>query len=124
MRRIRLPGEAHESGLVAQNLCVLVDDAAVPANKTVLAILDNDAAHKHPKVSNWLARHPRRTFYVTPTSASWLNAVEDFFSAVSRWRLRRGTFTGTANQQAEPFRWTKPAYAILSAASRIPAPSD
>jgi hypothetical protein len=28
----------------------------------------------------WLARHPRWTFHFTPTSASWLNAVENFFS--------------------------------------------
>jgi protein-L-isoaspartate(D-aspartate) O-methyltransferase len=27
-------------------------------------------------VRQWLARHPRWTFHFTPTSASWLNAVE------------------------------------------------
>jgi hypothetical protein len=36
----------------------------------------NYAAHKHPKVMAWLDRHPRFTFHFTPTSASWLNAVE------------------------------------------------
>jgi hypothetical protein len=40
------------------------------------AIVDNYATHKHPKVRAWLARHPRWTFHFTPTSASWLNAVE------------------------------------------------
>jgi DDE superfamily endonuclease len=44
------------------------------------AILDNYAAHKHPAVRRWLARHPRSTFHFTPTSASWLNAVEGFFA--------------------------------------------
>src|SRR5471032_3295774 len=34
----------------------------VPAGKTVHAILDNYAAHKHPEVRKWLARHPRWTF--------------------------------------------------------------
>jgi transposase len=34
-------------------------EAAVPAGKLVHAILDNYAAHKHPKVRAWLARHPR-----------------------------------------------------------------
>ena len=34
-----------------------------------------------PKVTGWLARHPRWTFHFTPTSGSWLNAVENFFSA-------------------------------------------
>jgi hypothetical protein len=40
----------------------------VPAGKTVHAILDNYAAHKHPEVRKWLARHPRWTFHFTPTS--------------------------------------------------------
>ena len=38
---------------------------------------DNYATHKHPKVCQWLARHPRWTFDFTPTSASGLNAVEE-----------------------------------------------
>jgi transposase len=45
-------------------------EAAVPAGKLVHAILDNYAAHKHPKVLAWLARHPRWTFHFTPTSCS------------------------------------------------------
>ena len=69
-------------------------EAAVPAGKLVHVILDNYAVHKHPKVRAWLVRHPRWTFHFTPTSASWLNAVEGFFSALTRRRLRRGTFTG------------------------------
>jgi len=40
----------------------------------------NYAAHKQPNVLKWLADHPRWTFHFTPTSASWLNAVEGFFS--------------------------------------------
>lgn len=111
-------------------------EAAVPAGKTVHAILDNYAAHKHPKVRAWLARHPRWTFHFTPTSASWLNAVEGFFSALARRRLRRGSFTGIVdlqaaikryiaqhNERARPFRWTKPADAILNALNRAPEPS-
>jgi hypothetical protein len=46
-------------------------EAVVPAGKLVHAILDNYAAHKHPKVRAWLARHPRWTFHFTPTSCSW-----------------------------------------------------
>jgi hypothetical protein len=38
----------------------------------VHVILDNYAAHKHPKVAQWLARHPRFAFHFTPTSCSWL----------------------------------------------------
>ena len=43
----------------------------VPADKTVHVVLDNYATHKHPKVTAWLARHPRFTFHFTPTSCSW-----------------------------------------------------
>jgi transposase len=66
----------------------------VPAGKTVHAILDNYATHKHPKVIEWLGRHPRWTFHFTPTSASWLNAVEGFFAILTRRRLKRGVFNG------------------------------
>ena len=97
-------------------------EAAVPAGKLVHAILDNYAAHKHPKVLAWLARHPRWTFHFTPTSGSWLNAVEGFFSALTRRRLRRGVFRSVVDLQAainryiaehnddpKPFVWTKTA---------------
>jgi hypothetical protein len=46
-------------------------EAAVRAGKLIHAILDNYTAHKHPKVRAWLARHPRWTFHLTPTSCSW-----------------------------------------------------
>ena len=52
-------------------------------------ILDNYAAHKHPKVRQWLDRHPRFTFHFTPTSCSWLNAVEVFFAKLAKRRLNR-----------------------------------
>jgi transposase len=58
-------------------------EAEVPAGKVIHAILDNYAAHKHPKVRQWLDRHPRWTFHFTPTSASWLNAVEGFFAILT-----------------------------------------
>ena len=64
----------------------------VPAGKIIHAILDNYATHKHPKVRAWLGRHPRWVFHFTPTSGSWLNAVENFFSALTRRRLKRGVF--------------------------------
>jgi len=48
----------------------------------------------------WLGRHPRWTFHFTPTSASWLNAVENFFSKMTRQRIRRGVFRSIADLQA------------------------
>jgi len=71
-------------------------ERAVPPGKVIHAILDNYATHKHPKVVAWLARHPRWVFHFTPTSASWLNAVEGFFSILTRRRLKRGSFASTA----------------------------
>jgi transposase len=118
-------------------------ERAVPAGKIIHAIADN-YAHKHPSVLAWLADHPRWVFqladaalWVTPTSASWLNAVEGFFSIITRRRIRRGTFKSVAglqdaikryirehNKAPKPFVWTKSAEAILTKLSRLPAPSE
>ena len=112
-------------------------ERAVPAGKVIHAIADNYATHKHPKVRAWLARHPRWVFHFTPTSASWLNAVENFFSVLTRRRLKRGAFHSIADLQAainryirehnhdpKPFVWTKPANTILAKINRIPVPSE
>jgi transposase len=109
----------------------------VPAGKIIHVILDNYAAHKHPKVRAWLARHPRWVFHFTPTSASWLNAVEGFFSVLTRRRLKRGTFHSIVDLQAainryidehnndpKPFVWTKSAVTILAKVHHLPVPSD
>jgi transposase len=94
-------------------------EAAVPAGKLIHAILDNYATHKHPKVMEWLVRHPRWTFHFTPTSGSWLNAVEGLFAKLTRRRLERGVFGSLVELQAainrflaetnadpKPFVWT------------------
>jgi hypothetical protein len=94
-------------------------EAAVPAGRLVHAVLDNYATHKHPKVMAWLERHPRWTLHFTPTSCSWLNAVETFFAKLARRRLRRGTFPSLValqeainrfvmehNRDPRPFVWT------------------
>src|SRR5438045_7494004 len=75
-------------------------EAQVPAPKSIHAIVDNYATHKHPKVRQWLARHPRWTFHFTPTSASWLNAVEGFFAKLTKRRLKRGVFLSVVDLQA------------------------
>ena len=67
-------------------------ERAVPAGKVIHVILDNYAAHKHAKVRRWLTRHPRWIFHFTPTSCSWLNAVETFFAKLTKRRLKRGVF--------------------------------
>jgi hypothetical protein len=65
-----------------------VIDARTPAKRAVRVIIDNYAE----KVMGWLAHHPRFVFHFTPTSASWLNAVEGVFALLSKWRLKRGAF--------------------------------
>jgi len=106
-------------------------EAAVPAGKLIHAIADNYATHKHPKVRAWLARHPRWTFHFTPTSASWLNAVEGFFATLTKRRLKRGVFRSIVQLQAainrfltdhnrdpRPFHWTKCPNKIIAAVKR------
>ena len=53
-----------------------------------------------PRSRRWLDRHPRWIFHFTPTSASWLNAVESFFARLTRQRLRRGVFHSVVDLQA------------------------
>ena len=109
----------------------------VPAGKLIHAVLDNYATHKHPKVLAWLSRHPRWIFHFTPTSASWLNAVENFFSKMTRQRIRRGVFRSIVDLQSainaylaehnahpKPFVWTQSANAILAKLDRVPVPSE
>jgi transposase len=106
----------------------------VPAGKVIHVILDNYGSHKHPKVRAWLARHPRWTFHFTPTSGSWLNAVETFFSTLTRRRLRRGAFRSIVdlqtaihrylaehNDDPKPFVWTKPTDQVLAKMNRLNA---
>ena len=106
-------------------------EAEVPAGKVVHVILDNYAAHKHPRVRQWLERHPRWTFHFTPTSCSWLNAVEGFFATLTKRRLKRGVFRsitdlqaainrflGEHNAKPRPFKWTADPNKIIEAVKR------
>lgn len=103
----------------------------IPAGMAVHVILDNYAAHKHIKVREWLDRHPRWTFHFTPTSSSWLNAVEGFFAKLTRRRLKHGVFCSIVdlqaainrflaehNQNAKPFIWRADPDAIIAARNR------
>lgn len=104
----------------------------VPPGKVIHAILDNYGTHKHPKVMAWLERHPRWIFHFTPTSGSWLNAVESFFSALTRQRLKRGVFHSVVdlqdaikryieehNHDPNPFTWTKSSQKIIGKLKRL-----
>ena len=106
-------------------------EATVPAGKVVHVILDNYGTHKHPKVRAWLARHPRFAFPFTPTSCSWLNAIETFFAKLTRRRPKRGVFRSIVdlqaainrfieahNQDPKPFVWTAAPNRILESVRR------
>ena len=106
-------------------------ERTVPAGELIHAIADNYATHKHPKVRAWLARHPRWTFHFTPTSCSWLNAVENFFATLTKRRLKRGVFCSIVDLQAainrylaehnhkpEPFVWKADPKRVLAAIER------
>src|SRR6516162_6856946 len=54
---------------------VLNDIVAAHADTAIHVILDNLNTHK-PRNDRWLKRH----FHFTPTRASWLNQVENWFS--------------------------------------------
>jgi transposase len=101
-------------------------DRETPKHKTLHLIADNYATHKHPKVQEWLEKHPRFNMHFTPTSASWLNMVERFFRDISVNRLRRGVFCNVPelvaaideyvahhNSNPKPFIWTASARDIL-----------
>ncbi len=105
--------------------------ARVPEDKAIHIILDNYAVHKHPKVRAWLDRHKRFVFHFTPTSSSWLNAVEGFFAKLARRRLKRGVFHSLVDLQAtinrfvaetnknpKPFNWTADPDRIVAAVKR------
>jgi transposase len=92
-------------------------DAAYPG-KELHVVLDNLNTHK--KNDLWLKRHPNVKFHFTPTRASWLNQVENWFSILQGQSLTDASFTSVAqlrkhiddfiasyNQKAAPFVWTK-----------------
>ena len=106
-------------------------DRDIPAGQAVHVILDNYSTHKHQKVREWLTRHPRWTFHFTPTSCSWLNAVEGFFAKLTRRRLKHGVFRSLIDLQAainrfikehndkpKPFNWKADPDEIIAAVKR------
>lgn len=107
-------------------------DQRVPADLDIHLVLDNYSTHKAPTVKRWLAQHPRYHLHFTPTSSSWLNQVETWFSLLTQRQLRRGihrsvdelittllAYADRTNETAKPFRWTKSADEILQSIKRF-----
>ena len=103
-------------------------DLHVPKGQELHVILDNLSAHKSQPVREWLA-HPRRQrwhLHFTPTSSSWLNLIETWFSVLTRKALTNTSFSSVAelenridwwvehyNDNPEPFKWTRTAQQII-----------
>jgi len=96
---------------------------------------DNSSTHKTQEVKAFLKKRPRIHLHFTPTSASWLNAVESWFSQLERRALYRGVSTSVQALRAEirrfievhneecakPFVWKKSAKVIIDAVERVVA---
>ncbi len=65
-------------------------DREVPGHLDVHLVLDNSSTHKTPAIKKWLTAHPRFVLHFTPTSSSWLNLVERWFSELTIKLLQRG----------------------------------
>lgn len=113
-------------------------DRTVDPTLELHLIVDNSSTHKTSEVNEYLEKHPRFHLHFTPTSASWLNAVETWFSQLERRALHRGVFTSVEELRGEirrfiaahneecakPFVWTKSAKVIIDAVERAKATSS
>jgi hypothetical protein len=62
----------------------------VQARKLIEGVIDDYAAHKHPKVKAWREWHTRCTFHSKPTFPGWLNAfvrLEGFCRFVAPYQI-------------------------------------
>jgi hypothetical protein len=103
-----------------QEVGAFLRQAAAYPGRELHVVVDTYATPMHPAVRAWLRRHPRVRLHFTPTSGSWLNLVEVFFSIITRQALRRGNYPTVAdliaaiqrfidawNGRCAPFTWTK-----------------
>ena len=106
-------------------------ERSVASELDIHVILDNYATHKHPAVRAWLDKHPRVHFHFIPTSSSWLNLVERFFSELTTRQLKRLAVTSVdqlieainhyidrRNDNPTPFVWTASAQSIIAKVSK------
>ena len=80
---------------------------ATPPDLALHLIVDNSSTHTTEAIRDFLAAHPRFHLHFTPTSASWLNAVETWFGQLERRALRRGVFTSVTELREEICRFSE-----------------
>ena len=70
--------------------------AAYSTERKIHVVLDNASTHLSEEATKWLAKQRGRVvFHFTPTSASWLNRlnqIEIWNGILTRKVIRRGTF--------------------------------
>src|SRR5467141_4025157 len=106
-------------------------DQEFPGDIPLHLVMDNYGTHKHPNVQAWLKKHPRFLPHYVPTSSSWLNLVERWFSELTSKRIRRGTFLNvpelitaieefmdTWNRNPKPLVWTATVDSIVEKLQR------
>ena len=106
-------------------------DEEFPRHLKLHVVMDNYGTHKHPRVENWLKRHPRFIPHFVPTSSSWLNLVERWFGELTGKRIRRGVFVSVENLRIaideflaawnadpKPFVWTATVDSIVAKLNR------
>ncbi len=106
-------------------------DSETPRELDLHLIVDNYSAHKTERIKKWLIKHPRFFMHFTPTSSSWLNMIERFFSELTTKRVRRGIFRSVKalekaimdfieshNKNPKIFTWTKDADTIIAKVSK------
>ena len=104
----------------------------VPNDLDIHIVMDNASSHKTKLIRAWFAKRSRWHTHFTPTSASWINQVEQFFALLTDQQIKRGTHRSTVELEAaitdyidarnanpKPFRWTKAADDILVSIDRF-----
>jgi len=114
-------------------------DLHVPKDQELHVILDNLSAHKSEPVRDWLAhkKRARWNLHFTPTSSSWLNMIETWFSVLTRKALINASFNSVTelqdridwwienwNDNPQPFAWTRTADEIIERVARGRATLD
>jgi len=126
-------GETHRRHRSSEFLRFLrTIEANVPSKLDIHLVMDNYGTHKTDTIKRWLAARPRFHVHFTPTSASWLNQVERWFSTLTERCIRRGTHRSTQeleksirtylevnNASPQPFSWSKTADDILASVERF-----
>ena len=78
---------------------------------------------RHGRVCTRVTKHPRWIFHFTPTSCSWLNAVETVFAKLAKRRLKRGCSRPSCRCKRPSTNSSRPTTVTPSRSSGKPIPT-